>query len=90
MEVTGEHPFYDPDAGRYRPARELRPGDALYALDAAGRLGRVQLLSVTDASGPAAPVFNLTVEGEHHDYFAEGVLVHNKRPPEYQQAPPPY
>jgi Protein of unknown function (DUF1592)/Protein of unknown function (DUF1588)/Protein of unknown function (DUF1595)/Hint domain/Protein of unknown function (DUF1585) len=77
---TPDHPIYVSTEGRYRPASELATGAELLSLFDTGRL------SSATASGffvPAAavqlPVFNITVAGVHN-YFAEGILVHNKSP----------
>ncbi|HEX2874439.1 MAG TPA: DUF1592 domain-containing protein [Polyangiaceae bacterium] len=77
---TPDHPVYVSSEGRYRPASELATGAELLSLFDTGRL------SSATASGyfvPAAavqlPVFNISVAGVHN-YFAEGILVHNKSP----------
>lgn len=84
--ATEEHPFYDATTGAYREVRELGdtstllllPGpDVPDALVAAGR----ELVSTPAAPYVAnfgeADVYDLTVARDHN-YFAEGVLVHNK------------
>lgn len=77
--VTAEHPFYDAERGAWVEASALREGTRLL-----GWLGSadVRELSVT-AHRPApsagkVEVFNLTIDGPERNYFAEGLLVHNK------------
>ncbi|WP_437949179.1 polymorphic toxin-type HINT domain-containing protein [Sorangium sp. So ce296] len=77
--VTAEHPFYDAARGAWVDAGALREGTRLLAwLGSAD----VRELSVT-AHRPApsagkVDVFNLTIDGPERNYFAEGLLVHNK------------
>lgn len=79
--VTGAHPFYDASLGRWVPAARLASGDQLLRLDdGATRAARVSLDAIVRRDlGAPTPVFNLEVAG-HHNYFAHGVLVHNKQP----------
>ena len=69
--VTAEHPFYSLDRSRYVPSGELARSARLLGLDGEE--------VVVDAWGAqlVAPSFNIEVAG-HHNYFAAGVLVHNK------------
>ena len=77
--VTPDHPFYELGSRRFVRADELTLGAQLLGwlgtgdprpvqLDALERLGR---------RGPV-DVWDLTIDGPEHDFFAEGVLVHNK------------
>ncbi|HEY6079817.1 MAG TPA: Hint domain-containing protein, partial [Polyangiaceae bacterium] len=78
--TTPEHPFYDAGAGRYLPAGELRADAELLALSSNGRLSSATATGYFVAGPPVRmPVFNISVAGVHN-YFAEGVLVHNKLP----------
>lgn len=87
--VTPEHPIYHHGDGRYAPAAALQVGDELLGLvdPAASELTNPAVPSVCSIQVHAplvpwteqVPVFNLHVEGEQN-YFAEGVLVHNKTP----------
>lgn len=74
--VTDEHPFYQPLRGTYVPAEELQAQGILLSFDAGvtnpairgfGRSRRVDV------------VYNFEV-ADFHNYFVEGILVHNKRP----------
>jgi hypothetical protein len=73
--VTGEHPFYDPERGRWVPASALAPGSAVVVRTATGTVPGV--ISAVDWRDATAEVYNLSVDGPE-TYFAEGVLVHNK------------
>lgn len=73
--ATSEHPLFDRSAGRYRAAGELRKGDSL-TLPEGGTLRDSRIVTISD--GPVVPVYDLTVEGPHHNFLANGVLVHNK------------
>lgn len=74
IRTTHEHPFFDWDARDWVEAGRIVSGDRLAVLD--GGLGPIEVVEVGRSAGE--PVFNLTVEGPEHDYFADGVLVHNK------------
>jgi hypothetical protein len=80
--VTPSHPVYAPARGAFVPLRELRVGDAVLGFD--GEAATPRAVEGVDArERPAADVdvYNLTVEGPEHTYFADGLLVHNKLPP---------
>jgi hypothetical protein len=78
LRVTGEHPIYLADDGRYVPAAELEGDERLLALDARGNIqSSIGSMLEQDATGNSETVYNITVAGVHN-YFAEGVLVHNK------------
>jgi hypothetical protein len=84
--VTPEHPFFHVDAGEFVALRDLPTDALLWALvDGEPRPTRISGLQITEHLEPCVMVYNLTVEGPEHTYFAEGVLVHNKAPIE----PPP-
>lgn len=80
--VTREHPVFSPTTGLYRPVQELREGDTLatYRDGAEHALATVTRVVATEAPAPAIHVFNLGVAGSDQNYFADGVLVHNKTP----------
>jgi hypothetical protein len=77
LRVTDEHPFYVPGEGRYVPASELSVGVELASLDA-GSLSETPVVSLSEQR-KRTTVYNLEVAG-FHNYFAAGVLVHNKTP----------
>jgi hypothetical protein len=72
LQVTAEHPFFS--QGRWVPVAELRIGDSLETLTGTP----LRLESKALVKRPLS-VFNITVMGEHN-YYAGGVLVHNKEP----------
>jgi hypothetical protein len=80
--VTPEHPFYDIERREYRAVRDLIAGDALAVLTYDG-ISRRTIASVTakEIAEPSIPVFNLTIDGPEANYFAAGILVHNKQFP---------
>ena len=79
--VTPSHPFYDMDESAFMALRDL-PRDATLARLQDGNLKTVSVsgLHITEHPEPRIPVFNLEVGGPEHNYFAEGILVHNKSP----------
>jgi hypothetical protein len=79
--VTPEHPFYDVARGTYRPVRELVAGGVVARLSSQNICPSViEKISAKEMAIPAIRVFNLTIDGLEANYFAEGILVHNKSP----------
>jgi hypothetical protein len=70
--VTSEHPFWIVDRGEWVKAGELKRGDILLRDN-----GGFQIVKHIFHIRSGVEVFNMTVEGVHN-YFAGGVLVHNK------------
>jgi hypothetical protein len=70
--VTSEHPFWIVDRGEWVKAGELKRGDILLRDN-----GGFQIVKNIFHIRSGVEVFNMTVEGVHN-YFAGGVLVHNK------------
>ncbi|WP_437651295.1 Hint domain-containing protein [Sorangium sp. So ce362] len=79
LRATANHPFYA--NGHWVPASKLDVFDELIVLDAAAHDGlpMTQAATVTSlyTELEKSTTYNLTV-GTHHNYFAGGVLVHNK------------
>jgi hypothetical protein len=76
--VTANHPVYLPDEDRYVEAGQLRGDERLLGLGARAAAPTSTISAgYAPTSGAPATVFNISVAGEHN-YFAEGVLVHNK------------
>jgi hypothetical protein len=71
IKVTGEHPFYV--NGRWVKAKDLKIGMKLF-----NGLTEIPVTSI-EKINKQVKVYNLTVD-EYQNYFAEGVLVHNKTP----------
>lgn len=78
IRVTDEHPIFVPAEGRYIPASDLDPGVALLTLgeDTTAR-ATVQAVGELERG---VTVYDLEISG-HHNFFAEGALVHNKSLP---------
>jgi hypothetical protein len=76
LRVTANHPIYLPDEERYAVAGELAGDERLLALSGSAQTSSL-IAGTFHASTVTATVYNITVAGEHN-YFAEGVLVHNK------------
>jgi hypothetical protein len=70
LEVTDEHPLFDPITRTFRAAQTFVVGDRV--LDVHG----AAIAIVDVASRGSAPVYDLSV-GAPHTFFAAGVLVHN-------------
>ncbi len=80
--VTDEHPIYDGMARRYRPAAEIRRGSRLLGATYEARQRSAVPIEVTAVSRTPllrGTVYNISVAGTQN-YFAEGILVHNKQP----------
>ena len=77
--VTDEHPFWDVDHQRWHPAVDCAVGMALWSWwgQHEGQVARITARERIPLERPV-PVFNLTVQGPEHTFFAEGLLVHNK------------
>jgi hypothetical protein len=73
LRLTGEHPVYA--SGKWTPAHSLKESDELLRSDGS----RVAVGKVERVRGVVA-VYDVTVD-EPHNFFAAGVLVHNKDRP---------
>ncbi len=72
LKVTGEHPLYI--NGEWIEADNLKQGDKL--LNQSGE--EIEVESVEHKDEYLDKVYNLEIEEVEHNYFAEGILVHNK------------
>ncbi len=81
LEATPSHPFWVVSRGEYVPVRDLRVGDELL-LRSGRELRRVvvRAMRAREVATPSIEVFNISVESPESNYFAGGVLVHNKEP----------
>jgi hypothetical protein len=78
LHVTPEHPVYLPDERRYVPAREIGIDSRLLSLRKDRETSSaISLGFSTDDSSKDEIVYDLTI-AVHHNYFAGGILVHNK------------
>lgn len=91
---TPEHPIYSESQGDFAPAERIADSSTLLALQSAGEGPLTRPLAVErvstqgyrlSASRARETVYNISVAGVQN-YFAEGVLVHNKPPPKVPPA----
>lgn len=79
LRVTTTHPFYEAKTRQYQKIGELKVGDEVLFFDLADRKKKIlKIVRVNKIQGSFA-TYNLTVSGKNKNFFAEGVLVHNKR-----------
>lgn len=71
--TTANHPFWT--GNKWVEAGDLKLGTQL--LDDHGKTQ----MAMGGFKGPQATVYNLEVDNPNHNYFAGGILVHNKIPP---------
>lgn len=78
--ITPSHPVYSLTNDLYLPASRLSQGDtvAIYRAESEPGVARVSRVIATEVATPTIEVFNLGVAGSDQNYFADGVLVHNK------------
>ncbi len=72
LHVTANHPVYI--NGSWQDMGNARVGDTL--VNDAGQT--VTITSITESEPGIHDLYNLHLAGKDHNYFAEGVLVHNK------------
>lgn len=77
--VTGSHPFWDAARSEFVRFDALSLASRLLAWFGSGEAHEVEVTAIARVRARTeAEVFNLEVEGPEHNYFAEGILVHNK------------
>lgn len=81
--VTPEHPIFSETAGKYVPAATLTNRDQIIVLKERGIILTYAEIKpaglIANAGSPMEhEVYDLSVEGPEHNFFADGVLVHNK------------
>ena len=75
---TPDHPVFDPDSGTYRYAGDWVSGEATRLLvELEGNVRRSAVRGRKVYAG-VRRVFDLTVDGPHSNFVANGVVVHNK------------
>ena len=79
LHVTDNHPVYRVNDGSYVAAGQLAVGDTLMYLELSQSPKPLALPTSWEPVSRRGTVYNITVAG-HHNYFAAGVLVHNKSP----------
>jgi hypothetical protein len=77
LRVTANHPIYLPDQQRYADAGELTGDERLLTLSGSAQTSSLIAGAFRVSAADPVTVYNISVAGEHN-YFAEGVLVHNK------------
>ena len=84
--VTPEHPIYFADSGAFLPAMQASDFHGVLRLGSNGHVSAALAEQFEPAaSGAPQVVYNLSVSGRRN-FFAEGVLVHNKT---FPPRPPP-
>ncbi len=73
IKTTAEHPFWVNGKSWIR-AHQIKVGDWLLT-----PTGEKVEISDIDSYSAVETVYNLELEGDEHNYFAENVLVHNQR-----------
>lgn len=80
LRVTRSHPFYETTRERFVRVDELDLRSFLLAEGPDGPHAVPITALAVEATKEEVEVFNLHVDGDEHNYFAEGILVHNKSP----------
>ena len=76
--ATSDHPVFDPDEGDYFPAGDWALGKRKRLLEVTEQgVQAVEVESTSIYSG-VRKVFDLTVDSPHHNFVADGIVVHNK------------
>lgn len=82
LRCTPSHPLYDPDADDYFPASEWADGTRKRLLLVDSKDVQPVVVKEIRPYVGVATVHDITVEALLHNFVADGVLVHNKSPPE--------
>ena len=80
LECTPDHPIYSASSRTYVPAVRFLEGRAHEILRVDEDGARVEPVLAVRSDVGLRRVFDLTVESQHHNFVANGVLVHNKSP----------
>ena len=76
--VTAYHPFYIPTTNEWTHVEDLQEGDPLVVIrDNRTYIEKIEHIELHQLENPRN-VYNFTVAGPQHNYFAESLLVHNK------------
>jgi hypothetical protein len=88
--VTESHPVFDLGSGRFLPVADVAARGSLAMLSDDSKSGPLAPASIAwnDARRTHGDVIDIAVEG-HANFFAEGILVHNKSPPDARTDAPP-
>ena len=82
LQVTAEHPFFDPRSNGYRPIGEFAVGAQVALVRANGGLqaktDELEIAAKDVSARKGTSVYNVTVGQPFENYLAEGIIVHNK------------
>jgi hypothetical protein len=78
LQVTSDHPLFDPDTGSFHDAGDWLLGTRRRLLCADGARVEPVVVTATQAFVGVTTVFDLTVEHAWHTFVANDVVVHNK------------
>lgn len=81
LTLTTDHPLFDPTCAEWAPAGDWVLGLRSTLLVVDDEAVREGLVTRAERFVGVEEVFDLTIDHPHHDFVAEGVLVHNKTPP---------
>ena len=77
IEGTKEHPVFNVEKQSYVKLSKLKQGDSLQLING----GSNEIVLIEKKKHPISiDIYDLSVKPPFHNYFAQGVLVHNKRP----------
>lgn len=76
--VTKSHPLWVASRSAWVEVGALALGDVLTVLERGGERVATRVLEAIRPTGRREPVFDISVEGPEHTFFADDVLVHNK------------
>lgn len=80
VRATAQHPFWVTEKRAWVRADALVAGDVLVLLEGDDPLpASIESITTVTREEPT-DVFDLTVDGPEHTFFADGILVHNKEP----------
>ncbi len=81
INVTAEHPIYSPETGGYEKASKWRSAELTAFLTLDRNRPKTAAVTTLEVSSKEIRVFDLTVDSPFNNFFADGILVHNKTPP---------
>ena len=78
-QVIDIHPYYDPVTKLYREIKYFNVGDGVQTSEGVGIIIGKSVLIGKDSSSSqkSTVVYNLELDGDYHNFFVNGVLVHN-------------
>ena len=76
--ATPDHPIYRPASRTYAPAGDFATKESRDVLRTAGESFAVATVEHVETYVGVHRVFDITVESPHHNFVANGIVVHNK------------